>query len=70
MRTVPGAPIRRPGVMVECFRKAYKEAKHVYKGLPPTALEPQDANKPAPLSTRVTNAINNSGKAYEPPTGK
>ena len=34
-----GSPIRRPLVMLECFRKAYKEAKRMYKGLPPSALQ-------------------------------
>jgi len=30
-----------PHVMHECVRKAYKEAKRIYRGLPPTALEPK-----------------------------
>lgn len=34
-----GSPIRRPLVMLECFRKAYKEAKRIYKGLPPSSLQ-------------------------------
>jgi|GEM_PF-2534035 len=30
-----------PMVMLPCFRRAYKEAKKLYKGLPETALEPK-----------------------------
>lgn len=37
-----GAPIRRPAVLTECFRRAYKEAKRIYKGLPPTRLVSED----------------------------
>lgn len=30
--TIEGAPIRRPGILVDCERKGYKVAKQVYKG--------------------------------------
>ena len=33
-----GAPIPRPAVMTECFRRAYKEAKQVYMGRPASTL--------------------------------
>jgi hypothetical protein len=33
---LPSAMSMRP-----CVRRAYKEAKKIYKGLPPTALEPK-----------------------------
>lgn len=39
---IPGPPIPRPFVMVSCLRKAMKEAKKIYKGLPATALEPKE----------------------------
>lgn len=52
---VPGAPCpcmglhrpltARPLVMVECFRRAYKEAKKVYLGRPITVLCPEGARE-------------------------
>jgi hypothetical protein len=41
----PGPPIPRPIVMRECTRRAYKEAKKIFRGLPPTACVPQEEEK-------------------------
>jgi hypothetical protein len=41
-RTAAGAPIRRPAMIVdECFRRAYLEAKRLYKGKPRCTIAPQ-----------------------------
>jgi hypothetical protein len=58
---IPGDPIARPTVLVECFRRAYKEAKKIYKGLPPTALLPATAGETvADYNVRVIKSM----KAY------
>lgn len=70
---VPGAPIRRPGVLQECFRRAYQEAKQIYKGAPPTALEPEGDNKPAPFNVRMIEAVKKQGQGEffsDPTVGK
>jgi hypothetical protein len=36
-----GPPIPRPTVLTECFRRAYREAKKIYKGKPPSTLAPE-----------------------------
>jgi hypothetical protein len=38
--TSKGEAASRVVVLGICLRRAYKEAKRMYKGLPPTALEP------------------------------
>ena len=53
----PGAPIPRPGVMVECFRRAYKEAKKLYKGRPPTTCVPEGEEKESPFHVRVVDSM-------------
>jgi len=53
---VPGAPIPRPIVMRECFRKAYQEAKKLYLGRPWSKLAPVD-EKDAPYHARVVNSM-------------
>jgi hypothetical protein len=58
----PGAPIPRPGVLVECFRRAYKEAKKLYKGLPPSALMPEGETADSPFHVRVVDSMK---KYYE-----
>jgi hypothetical protein len=56
-----GAPIRRPWAMVECFRRAYKEAKKIYKGLPLSTCVPEVADQQAaPFHVRVVDSM----KAY------
>lgn len=37
----PGAPIPRPFVLRECVRRAYREAKKIYKGQPMSLLAPE-----------------------------
>jgi hypothetical protein len=55
-------------VLQPCLRRAYKEAKKIYKGLPPTALEP-DKDKPEPLRVRIQHAVKQQGNLYEAPSG-
>jgi hypothetical protein len=56
-----GAPIRRPWAMVECFRRAYKEAKKIYKGLPASTCVPEVADRQAaPFHVKVVDSM----KAY------
>jgi hypothetical protein len=55
-----GAPIRRPAALVECFRRAYKEAKKLYKGLPPSTCVPEGTNAESPFHIRVVDSM----KAY------
>lgn len=54
-----GAPIPRPGVLTECFRRAYREAKKIYKGLPPSTCVPEvtDARE-SPFHVRVVKSMN------------
>lgn len=59
---VPGAPIPRPMVLEECWRRAYREAKKIYKGLPPSALLPQGENKEAPFRVRMVDSIKKQGE--------
>jgi hypothetical protein len=60
-KLLQGAPIPRPQVMTECLRRAYKEAKKIYRGLPPTALIPAEVEeKAADYRVRVAK----STKAY------
>lgn len=60
-RMVAGPPIRRPAVLQECERRAYQEAKKIYRGAPPTALEPEGDNKPAPFNVRMIEAVKKQG---------
>ena len=55
----PGAPLRRPTAMTECFRRVYKEAKKLYKGLPPSMCVPEVKEKEAevPFRVRVADSI-------------
>lgn len=51
-----GAPIARPIVMVECFRRAYQEAKKIYLGKPPSVLAPEaETNKT--FATKVVDSM-------------
>lgn len=60
---VPGPPIPRPGVLTECFRRGYKEAKKLYKGLPPTMCVPQaDEKQETPYHVRIVDSLK---KYYE-----
>jgi hypothetical protein len=54
---IQGAPIRRPLVMVACVRRACKEAKKVYKGLPMTALVPENELREKPFHARVVDSM-------------
>lgn len=54
-----GAPVPRPAVLTECFRRAYREAKKIYKGLPPSTCVPEvtDARE-SPFHVRVVKSMN------------
>jgi hypothetical protein len=52
-----GAPIPRPAVMMECFRRAYKEAKKLYKGLPATSCVPEGEEIESPFHVRVVDSM-------------
>lgn len=52
-----GAPIRRPAALVECFRRAYKEAKKIYKGLPPSTCVPEGDTAESPFHVRVVDSM-------------
>jgi len=55
-----GPPIPRPIVLTECFRRAYKEAKKLYKGLPPSMCLPTEektAEAEVPFRARVAASI-------------
>lgn len=62
-KVIAGAPIPRPFVMVECFRRAYKEAKKIFKGLPATALVPEHEKLVAETDDYRAR-INRSMRAY------
>lgn len=71
-RMVAGALIRRPGVLQECTRRAIQEAKKIYKGEPPSALQ-VESNKPAPFHVRMIEAVKKQGKGEffsDPAVGK
>lgn len=51
-----GPPIPRPMTMRECLRRAYKEAKKIYKGLPATALSPEK-EKAKPFHAKVVDSM-------------
>src|ERR1700683_2742337 len=57
----PGPPIPRPTVMTLCFRRAYKEAKKIFKGLPVSICVPEkevaETAKSAPFRVRVADSI-------------
>jgi hypothetical protein len=57
----PGPPIPRPTVMTLCFRRAYKEAKKIFKGLPVSICvsekEVAETAKSAPFRVRVADSI-------------
>lgn len=54
----PGRPIPRPGVLIECLRRAYKEAKKIYKGLPPSVLAPESEQRAQPaFKTQVAASV-------------
>ena len=54
----PGAPLRRPTAMTECFRRAYKEAKKLYKGLPISICVPETkAPEKTEFRVRVADSI-------------
>lgn len=56
----PGPPVPRPTVLTECFRRAYKEAKKLYKGLPPSMCLPEETKQTAeevPFRARVAASI-------------
>jgi hypothetical protein len=55
---IQGAPIQRPGVLVECFRRAYREAKKIYKGQPPSVCVPESGGQEeAPFHARVVTSM-------------
>ena len=66
MRLVPGPPIPRPIAMTECFRRVYKEAKKLYKGLPPSMCVPEAKEKEAevPFRARVADSIRKFQNAF------
>jgi len=51
-----GAPIPRPFVLNVCFRRAYREAKKIYKGLPLSILLPE-AEKEKSHKARVADSM-------------
>jgi hypothetical protein len=55
----PGAPIPRPFVLRECFRRAYQEAKKIYKGEPPSICVPEAKEKEeeVPFRARVAQSL-------------
>ena len=55
-----GAPIVRPAVLKECFRRAYREAKKIFKGLPPSILLPE-GTEVAPFHVRMVDSIKRQG---------
>lgn len=66
MRMLPGPPVPRPLAMTECFRRAYKEAKKLYKGLPPTICVPEAKEKEAdvPFRAKVAESIRKYQNAF------
>jgi hypothetical protein len=52
-----GAPIPRPGTLVECFRRAYREAKKIYKGLPPSTCVPETTEQETPFHVKVVDSM-------------
>lgn len=66
---IQGPPIPRPGTLVECFRRAYQEAKKIYKGQPPSICVPDVPETPeqqeSPFHVRVVKSMQeyyNAGK--------
>ena len=51
-----GAPIPRPFVVAACLRRAYREAKKVFKGRPLSILEPQASNE-KPFHAKVVDSM-------------
>lgn len=51
-----GAPFPRPFVLNECFRRAYREAKKIYKGLPMSILLPE-AEKETAYKVQVADSM-------------
>ena len=57
-RNLTGAPIQRPVVLTECFRRGYKEAKKIFKGLSVSICVPEakEATE-APFRVRVADSL-------------
>ncbi len=66
MRMVPGPPVPRPLAMTECFRRGYKEAKKLYKGLPPTTCVPeaQEKETETPFRAKVAESVRKYQNAF------
>ena len=55
-----GAPIIRPAVLKECFRRAYREAKKIYLGKPASTLLPEGSDIAA-FDVRMVDSIKRQG---------
>lgn len=51
-----GPPIPRPFVLRECFRRAYREAKKIYKGKPLSSLVPEAEEQKA-FASKVVDSV-------------